>query len=443
MDDPPGNILLVILSGLTLINVLTLLSIVVLLFVSGLVSASEVAFFSLKSEDIDKCRDKGDSISLAIVELLSRPRLLLATILILNNLVNVAIVTISTFFMWEMTGTHNPGKVIVGVVTFSATFVITFFGEILPKVYATRYNVTFARVMAIAWKLMVGLCRPVSLPMLKISSVVERRFKRKGYHTTVEELNQALDIAADNDETTKDEKDILRGIVNFGTLTVPQIMCSRIDVSAVDVEMNFHQLMDYINKSGFSRLPAYRETIDRIEGILYVKDLLPFIEQDESFQWQKLLRSGFFVPETKKVDALLKDFQAKHVHMALVVDEYGGTSGLITLEDIIEEIIGEINDEFDEESINFEKISDDTFVFEGKISLHDFSKVLEIPEDRFEEVRGESESLGGLLLELHRQLPKAGQQIEFKEFHFTVEAADRRRIKRVRVVIQPDHKPEP
>lgn len=441
MDDPPGEILLALFSGIGLDQLFSLIAIIILLVISGLVSASEVAFFSLTPNDLEQLRARGDSSSLAVVELLSKPRLLLATVLIANNFVNVAVVTISTFLMWQLSGTHNPVKFIVVVVTFVVTFALTFFGEIVPKVYATKHNMSFAHAMAGFWKVCIVVCKPVSLLLMQVSKVVERRIEKRGYQATVEGLNQALDIAAGNDETTRDEKQILKGIVNFGTLTARQIMCSRMDISSVDIEMDFHQLLDYINKSGFSRLPVFRETIDKVEGILYIKDLLPYIEQDEKFQWQKLLRPGFFIPETKKIDSLLKDFQSKHVHMAIVVDEYGGTSGVITLEDVIEEIIGDINDEFDEATHNIQKVDEETYVFEGKVSLHDMSKAMDIPEDFFDAVRGDSESLGGLILELNQKLPRAGQRVSFRNFTFNVESADRRRIKRVRVHREPDAKP--
>jgi gliding motility-associated protein GldE len=279
------------------------------------------------------------------------------------------------------------------------------------------------------------ISNPISVPLLSMSMVIERQYKKKGYHTTVEELNQALDIATINNETSEDEKEILKGIVNFGTLTVKQVMRSRMDISAADIELNFIELMEWVNKSGFSRIPVYRDTPDKIEGVLYIKDLLPFMDLDAVFEWQKLLRPGFFVPETKKIDSLLKDFQEKRVHMALVVDEYGGTSGLITMEDIIEEIIGENNDEFDEVGLNLQKIDDKTFVTEGKISLHDFCKAIDVEGNVFDEVKGESESLGGLILELNNELPKVGDEISYENFTFVIEAVDKKSIKRVRVQI--------
>lgn len=415
--------------------ILSFATIGVLLFLSAIISASEVAFFSLKSDSLDQCRDSEKEAEQNIATLLKKPRLLLATILIMNNFVNVAVVTIATFLMWDMTGTRRPAETIVGLVTFLATFAITFFGEIIPKVYATQHNFTFAKRMGKIWLVLEMIWRPVSWVLMNMSNVVERRIEKKGYSTTVEELNQALELTTQNDESTEGEKEILKGIVNFGTLTVRQVMKSRMDISAVDIDLNFTELMEQVNKSGFSRIPVYKESVDRIEGILYVKDLLPFLEEKENFKWQKLLRPIYFVPESKKLDSLLKDFQSKRVHMAIVVDEYGGTSGLITLEDLIEEIIGEINDEFDEVVSGFQKIDDRTYTFEGKVSIHDMCKVLDVEPNFFDEVKGENESLGGLILELHSALPKNGDEVSYAQFTFTVLSVDNKRIKKVKVRI--------
>lgn len=409
--------------------------IVVLLMTSAIVSASEVAFFSLKPGDLTKCHDSVDERHKNIPELLAHPRTLLATILIVTNLVNLGIVTISTFVMWELTGTHDPTEFVVGVVTFGVTFCITFFGEIIPKVYATKNNMRIALVVGSLWKALIVIFKPISFLLLKMSNVIERHIEKKGYQVTVEELNQALDLTTGNGETSEDEKGILKGIVNFGTLTVRQVMKSRMDISAVDITKNFSELLDFIKNSGFSRVPVYRDSIDKVEGVLYIKDILPFMDQDKSYEWQNLLRPGFFVPETKKIDSLLKDFQEKRVHIAIVVDEYGGTSGLITMEDIIEEIIGDINDEFDEVRSNYQKIDDATFVFEGKVSLHEFCKVLDLEANTFDAVRGDSESLGGLILEINNQLPAAGDQISYEQFLFTIEAVDQKSIKRIKVHI--------
>lgn len=436
MDDPPS----IFLSDLATLEftpfyLVSFATIGLLLAMSAMISASEVAFFSLKADDLDQCRDNGDSSSANILSLLKRPRLLLATILIANNFVNVGIVTISTFLMWEMTGTHKPAETIVGIVTLVTTVAITFFGEIVPKVYATQRNMVIARFTGGIWLFMEKICRPVSFLLMGMSNLIEKRISKRGYNSTVEELNQALELTTDNPDTSVDEREILRGIVNFGTLTVKQVMKSRLEISTVDVELDFKELLEAVNKSGFSRIPVHRNTIDQIEGILYTKDLLPYLGETNGFQWQRLLRPGFFVPETKRLDSLLNDFQNKRVHIAIVADEYGGTSGLVTLEDLIEEIIGEINDEFDEVASLYQKIDDKTYVVEGKISLHDFCKILDIDAQYFDDVKGESESLGGLILELHKSMPAAGDKIDHNQYQFTILTVDEKRIKRVRVVI--------
>jgi putative hemolysin len=440
LDEPPSQLLLEIIAQPNIIYIVGFVLIALLLVFSALVSASEVAFFSLKPEDIMRCNERKFKSDLAIVNLLHNPKKLLATILILNNFGNVAIVTLSTFMMWQMAGTHEPEGALVATVTFAITFAITFFGEIIPKVYATQNNMKLAHITALPLLFSQKIFTPLSVILLSFGNVIEKRFKKRGFDISMEELNQALELTTQNTETTEEEKGILKGIVNFGTLTVKQVMKSRMDITAVDADLNYHELLDKINKSGFSRIPVYKDTIDNIEGILYIKDLLPFLDDNENFKWQELLRPGMFVPETKKVDSLLKDFQEKRVHMAVVVDEYGGVSGLITLEDIIEEIIGEINDEFDEDEIAYNKLDDRTYIFEGKVSLNDFCKITNVDAGAFDEVKGESESLGGLILELHSKLPRAGDKIKFDRFLFTVVSVDLRRIKRVRVFIEDEKK---
>ncbi len=435
LDEPPSQLLLEIFAQPSVLYLVGFFLISILLILSALISASEVAFFSLKPDDITICKQRKNKSDLAIINLLHNPKRLLATILILNNFVNVAIVTFSTFIMWQVAGTHSPEKVLVAGVTFAITFAITFFGEIIPKVYATQNNMKLAHLTALPLIVSQAIFKPLSTILLSFGGLIEKRFKKKGFDISVEELNQALELTTQNTDTTEEEKGILKGIVNFGTLTVKQVMRSRMDITAVDFDTNYHELLEEINKSGFSRIPVYKDTIDHIEGILYIKDLLPFLDESDGFMWQELLRPGMFVPETKKVDSLLKDFQEKRVHLALIVDEYGGVSGLITLEDIIEEIIGEINDEFDEDEIAYNKLDERTYIFEGKTSLNDFCKITGIDVGVFDDVKGESESLGGLILELHNKLPRSGDKIKFDRFVFTVVSVDKRRIKRLRVYI--------
>jgi putative hemolysin len=405
---------------------------ILLLIASALISGSEVAFFSLSNEDLSTIQDQDPIRGKAVAKLLESPKNLLSTILILNNLINIGIVTLTTFVTWSLFGTNATGIVIVLVQTIGVTFAIVFFGEIVPKVYANKAKIGFSLFMATSLSFFSSLLRPFSTLLMAFSDLIERRIQKKGYSLSVNEINQALELTTE--DTPEEEREILRGIVNFGTLTVKQVMKSRMEITAVEMDMDFHELMDKINKSGYSRIPVYEETIDSIQGILYIKDLLPHIDRDETFEWKELIRKSFFVPENKKVDSLLKEFQQRRVHMAIVVDEYGGTSGLVTFEDLIEEIIGEINDEFDDtDDIFFQEIDPATFIFEGKVSLNDFCKKLDLDPQIFEDVKGESESLGGLLLELNSKFPKNGTKIIFQDFEFTVLAVDARKIKKVKV----------
>lgn len=436
-DDPFPQLLVGLIAAFSAssfwISGITLLG---LLVISGLVSGSEVAFFSLSSDELDKLKESDEKRDQRAYSLMKDPRELLATILIINNLVNILIVTISTVATLEVVGYDNADGKVFFYLTIVITIIIIFFGEIIPKVYATNRGYEFARLVTPLLFVSNKICKPVSWLLLSISNLIERRIEKKGYNLSVDEVNQALEIT-DEKEISQEEKGILKGIVNFGTLSVKQVMKSRVDIMALDIETDFHDLMDQINKTGYSRIPVYSESVDKIEGILYIKDLLPHLDNEEDFKWQTLMRPGFFVPESKKIDDLFRDFQEKQVHMAIVVDEYGGTEGLITLEDVIEEIVGEINDEFDEESdITYNKLDQNTYVFEGKTSLNDVCKVISVESDIFDEVKGESESLGGLILELNRKLPNAGEKITYSNFHFTVVAVDQKRIKRVRVYIE-------
>ncbi|EAZ81938.1 gliding motility-associated protein GldE [Algoriphagus machipongonensis] len=434
MDDPyPSYHLLAQISDVSISYLIfNSLLFILLLVGSALVSGSEVAFFSLSNEDLGNLQEDQSDKAKQVIQLIEAPKNLLSTILILNNLINIGIVTLTTFVSWSIFGMNATGIVIILIQTIGITFAIVFFGEIVPKVYASKASLQFSMIMAPSISFFGAVLKPISLFLMAMSNLIEKNIQKRGYSLSVNELNHALEITTE--DTPEEERDILKGIVNFGTLTVKQVMRSRMDITAVDEDMDFHELMDKINKSGFSRIPVFQETIDNISGILYIKDLLPFIERDEDFNWNDLIRKSYFVPENKKVDTLLKDFQLKRVHMAIVVDEYGGTSGLVTLEDLIEEIIGEINDEFDDtDDVFFQEIDTNTFIFEGKVSLNDFCKKLELDAQMFDEVKGENESLGGLLLELNSKLPKNGTKIHFEEFEFTILAVDARKIKKVKV----------
>ena len=408
----------------------------VLLLCSAVISGTEVAFFSLSHKQITHCKNTQDLSEKRVLKLLQHPKRLLATILILNNLANVAFVTLSTYLLWSLVGAEHVDSLIMLVYTLTSTAFIVLFGEVIPKIYANQNNLRFAKRTTGFLAFAVPTLRPLSSLLLRIGNLFGKGFLQEKQELSIDKLSRALDLTTTQD-TSEGEKEILKGVVNFSSLTAKQIMQPRMEITTVDMANDFHQLMDLVNKSAHSRFPAYKETIDKIEGILYTKDLLAYLDKAEHFQWQSLLRKCFFVPENKKIDTLLLEFQEKGVQMAIVVDEYGGTSGLITLEDIIEEIIGDIADEFKQDEAMYRQIDDRTFVLESKISLNDFCKVIGESSATFEEVKGESESLGGLLLELNGRLPHASEKICFQKFTFTVVSADTRKIKKVKVEIAP------
>jgi len=315
------------------------------------------------------------------------------------------------------------------------TFLILFFGEILPKVYANRNALKFSKTMAFpVYFIDRYLLFFITLPMSKVTRFMESRLSQKNNEFSIDKISQALELTAE-EETTKEEQRILKGIVNFGNTDTKQVMCPRIDLFALSQEMDLETIINQILQRGFSRVPVYQETIDNVIGILYTKDLLPYLDRP-NFKWQKLLKPPFYVPENKKLDDLLKEFQNKKIHLAVVVDEYGGTSGVITLEDVIEEIVGDISDEFDDEELIYSKLDNRTYVFDAKINLKDFCKVIEIDEDEgFEKAKGESESLAGFILELSQAFPKIGQVVLYNSYQFIIESVDRKRIKRVKVIL--------
>ena len=401
---------------------------IMLLFLSGLISGSEVAFFSLSNSEI-KSYQKNESGNInKVVSLLKTPEKLLATILILNNLINVAIITLSAYFAWGMFG---KSALVFLVLTVIITLIIVFFGEIIPKVYANKNSFFFIKKSSIIINVSSVVFKPLILFLISISNTFKSKEKVL-LESTTEELNRAMNLTIDK-ETSTEEKNILEGIINFGSIKTKEIMKSRVDMVAVDFDFTFEKIAKLINISGFSRIPVYKETIDNIEGILYVKDLIPHLNEP-SFEWREKIRPAFFVPESKNIDVLFKDFQEKRVHLAVVIDEYGGVSGLVTLEDVIEEILGDIRDEFDfDDDFQFKKIDNNTYLFEGKTSLNDFCKLTKMDKNYFNQVKGESESLGGLLLELNSKIPNKGDKIKFDKFIFTIMSVDNKRIKRVRV----------
>jgi len=410
-----------------------LLIVIILIFLSGLVSGSEVAFFSLSSNDIEKIRNSKKKSLKSSMKLLKEPEKLLATILILNNLVNVAIVTISAFFAWTFFDQQNSNNFVFAYLTVIVTSILVFFGEIIPKVYANKNRFLF---IGFSYNLIVVskvFFYPLVLFLIKVGSFFRGKIKKESYDASIKSINRALELTT-NKNTSLEEKNILSGIVNFGSFKVKEIMKARVDIVGFEEKTPLSKLRSKILNHGYSRIPIYKKNLDKIVGILYVKDLFPHLDKDDSFNWSALIRPPFYVPENKKIDDLFKDFQEKRVHLALVVDEYGGVSGLITMEDVIEEIVGEIKDEFDaDKEVIYKKLDNKTYVFDGKTSLNDFCKIIETKKTTFDSVKGDSESIGGMLLEIKSKLPNSGEKIRFNNFVFTITSVDNKRIKRVRV----------
>ena len=426
-----------ILSGITFIApdfkiVVGLIILIILLIGSALMSGSEVAYFSFRPEDIEKFKTNKNKQSQAALKLYNNPEKLLSTILVGNNIVNIAIVLLAAFVSTRMFDFSSEPVIgfIINVVVI--TFLLLFFGEVMPKVYASRNHIAVALIMAYPLTILEKVFRPVTYLLIFSSSFVKKRTGTRRSNVSMDDLSDAFELTSD--DFNENEK-ILKGIVNFGNTNVSAIMCPRIDVTAIDIKSGFDKIVPVIITSGFSRIPVYSGSFDTVKGILYAKDVLPYTNNPASFKWQALLRPSYFVPETKKINDLLKEFQTRKIHMAVVIDEYGGTSGIVTLEDILEEIVGEITDESDYDSVLYRKIDEKTYIFEGKILLNDFCKIVDIEEDLFEEVRGESETLAGLILELTGEIPQKDQVIKYRDFVMRIESADRRRIKEIRVEI--------
>jgi len=406
----------------------------VLLCCSALISGAEVALFSLTRTDIDNHPEADSRPFKIILQLLERPKKLLATILVANNFINIAIVLLFAYLGDYMFGgvTNPTAKFILEVIV--VTFLILLFGEILPKIYASRNNLKFAGIMAYPLRVLDVLLSPVSLPMRSVTLGIHNKLGKQKSNLSVDQLSQALELTS-HEDTSKEEKKILQGIVSFGNTDTKQVMRPRIDIFALNVSQKYTEIIPEIVENGYSRIPVYEENIDQIKGILYVKDLLPYIDRKQ-FDWTNLLREPFFVPENKKLDDLMAEFQEKKVHLAVVVDEYGGTSGLISLEDIIEEIVGDISDEFDDEDLNYSKLDDKNYVFEGKTALKDFYKVIKLEDvSIFDDEKGEAETIAGFVLEISGSFPKLQSKIFFRDYVFTIEAMDKKRIKRVKVTI--------
>lgn len=409
------------------------IGIALLLFCCAMVAAAEVALFSLTAKDLAQLNQENASKALIINDLLGKPKKLLATILVANNFLHIAIVILFSFSLDTVFATISIPVLKFVVEVILVTFLILLFGEVLPKVYANRNNVKFAAFIALPLLFLNKLLSPVSAPMRALTVFIQEKLGRQKTSFSVDQLSQALELTSDAD-TTQEEQKILEGIVSFGNTDTKQAMSPRIDIFAIEIGETFAEIYPKIIEKGYSRIPVYKDNIDHIEGVLFIKDLIPHINKKE-FDWKTLLREPFFVPENKKLDNLLKDFQSMKSHLAIVVDEYGGTSGLISLEDVIEEIVGDISDEFDDEDINFSQIDDRNYLFEGKINLRDFYRIVEVEEELFENRKGEAETLAGFILEILGNFPKKGQKIQFENCLFTIETVDKKRVKQIKITL--------
>ena len=436
MDLDPFPFLVVLEVGIPIMWIQIIL-ILILLLCSALISGAEVAFFSLQLKALEEPEDNSSAIQ-KVIELLRKPKRLLATILVANNFINIAIVLIFSVLGEGLFQAIDNSYLILFIEVGIITSIILIFGEILPKVYANRNALAFSTRMA-PW--IMGLDRYflfwITKPMSQITIFLERRLGDSSQQFSVDKLSQALELTGD-DETTHDEQRILEGIINFGNTETREVMCPRMDMFAISDNQTLEEIIPLVVEQGYSRIPVYNEKKDNIKGILYIKDLLPHLSETQ-YNWQQHLKPPIYVPENKKLDDLLREFQQRKIHLAIVVDEYGGTSGLITLEDIMEEIVGDISDEFDEDDLSYSKIDPYTYVFEAKISLKDFFKIISLEDTSgFDSVKGDAETLAGLLLEIAKKFPKKGQKIKFKGYTFSIEDVEQMRIKQVKVSLPKD-----
>jgi len=442
---------------------LAIVSILILLCCSGLISGSEVAFFSLTHNDFEKLEQESASNSRRILLLKDKPRTLLATILISNNFINIAIVIVSefvimnllppeTFESWsnwiirsftleDVVSTARLSTIIGFLFTVvGVTFLLVLFGEVAPKVYANLNNVKLARFMSAPLLVLMRLLSPMSRVLVTWTSIIETRLAQRtlgGVPASKEDIDEAIELTVSSESNTRKEIDILKSIVKFGDVSVKQIMRSRVDVVAVDFRIGFSELLEVVRTSGYSRIPVYDNDFDNITGILYVKDLLGHLHEEAGYEWQQLIRTNvLYVPEAKKINDLLKEFQREHLHLAIVVDEYGGSSGIATLEDIMEEVIGDIKDEFDDEAeVIYRKIDDYNYLFEGKTLLNDVCRIIGVDTSTFDEVKGDADSLAGLILELYGQIPQKDAELYYNLFKFKIVSVSKRRIEQVMVTL--------
>lgn len=408
------------------IDIVLLVILVLLLICSAMASASEVAFFALTPNDLEKLKEKGHE---RVLRLHEKPDSLLSTILITNNFVNVGIVITSTFLINRLFdfSQHPVWGFVIQVIL--VTFILLLFGEIIPKLYANRAGVRTAIYTARPLTFLSFVFRPLSKLLVTSTSLISRKMAKKD-GLSIDQLSKALELTQDAE--INEEKDILEGIVRFSNINAIDIIHPRINVVGIDIEDHFDKVKEIVIENGYSRMPVYRENLDTIEGILYVKDLLAHLKKPQDFKWQSLIRPAYFVPETKKISDLLEEFQMKKVHMAIVVDEYGGTSGIVTMEDILEEIVGEINDEYDEKEETYIKLPNNTYIFEACTLLNDFMKIVDADQDSFKDIEGEADTLAGLILEIKGELPRKNEKIDYQGHHFTILEVDNRRIKKIK-----------
>lgn len=414
-------------------SIIGIFVVILLLLSSALISGSEVAFFSLSPANKIKLSDEKSGKSLKVVELLDAPERLLATILITNNFVNIAIVLLSTYLTDKIIYFEDISDAMVFTIkVVLVTFLLLLFGEIIPKVYASRFCLQFSLFMAFPIFWLDKLFKPLSLVLINSTSFIKKRLDKKKPDISINDLSNALELT---ENQIKDNKKILEGIVSYGTTDASEIMKPRVDVVAIDISQSFEEVLEKIKQNNYSRIPVFEETLDTIKGVLFVKDLLPHFNKPD-FNWQSLIRKAYFVPESKKINDLLLDFQSKKIHIALVSDEYGGISGIVTLEDVVEEIVGDIVDEFDGEDIVYTKIDNYNYIFEGKTLLIDFYKILKLDDDIFDKIRGEADTLAGLILEIKGEIPTINSVVEYQNFIFKIIASDNRRIKKIKLTLK-------
>lgn len=434
MDPEPSSFLIILLDINTSL-ILSIITLALLLLCSALISGAEVALFSLTKTDIDNASEKYPKQITLIMSLLKRPKKLLATILVANNFLNIAVIILFSYLGQFLFNSIDSTIVRFLLEVVTATFLILLFGEIIPKIYASRNSMKFSIFMARPLKALDFVFYPISMPLRYVTIKIQNKLGKQKSNISVDQLSQALELTNDED-TTKEEQQILQSIVSFGNTDTKQVMRPRMDIFAVNIAANFSSVMSEIITNGYSRIPVYEENIDKIVGVLYVKDLLPHINNN-NFEWQTILRKPFFVPENKKLDDLMQEFQQKKVHLAIVVDEYGGTSGVVSFEDIIEEIVGDISDEYDDDDINFTKIDDNNYRFDGKTQLKDIYKILDLDNTtHFEAKKGEAETIAGFILELSGGFPKIGSKINFENYVLTTEAIEKKRIKQIKFTIK-------